>query len=134
MSVSQPELRRIWDQLCQNMYNSISITFLYALREEFGFGKKRTARLLEKFQKSVRDVTDMDYMGEHYIRLEDYAVEVAEKMGADFDIDIIASCQTVYDEKGETSRYHQVKVEKIIEALKDGGHFGAAEYLESKLW
>jgi len=133
MTVTKAELRRIWDELCQNMYNNITVCFLYCLREEYGFGKKRTARLLERYQKIVNDVMDVDYMGEHYIRMDDYAVEVNEKLGVNLNVERVAASQDVYDETGRDSRYHTAKVEKIIEELIKADFNEAAEFLRRKL-
>ena len=134
MSTTQAELRRIWDELCQNMYNNILCCVLYAIREEYGFGKKRTDRLMKRFQKTVNDLMDLDYMGEHYIRMEDYAVEVQEKLKVDLNIERIAASQVVYDEQGRESTWHTARIERVIKELERGGFSEAAEFLSSKLW
>lgn len=133
MSTTQAELRRIWDELCQNMYNNVTVCFLYALREEYGFGKVRTDRLMKRYQKAVNDVMDVDYMGEHYIRMEDYAVEVNEKLKVNLNVERVAASQEVYDETGRDSQFHTAKVEKIISELTKGGYEEAAEFLKRKL-
>lgn len=134
MSTNQAELKRIWDNLCQNMYNNITSCFLYALREEYHFGKKRTARLIKAYTKIVDSVTDVDYMGEHYIRLEDYAVEVNEKLGMDLSVERIAASQEVYDEKGRDSKYHTANIDRVIKELRKADYSEAAEFLEKKLF
>lgn len=134
MSTNQAELKRVWDNLCQNMYNNITACFLYSLKEEFHFGKKRTARLIKRYTKVVDAVTDVDYMGEHYIRLEDYAYEVNEKLGMNINIERVAASQEVYDEKGRDSQYHTANIDRVIEKLREAGYKEAAEFLSNKLW
>lgn len=133
MSTNQAELKRIWNELCENMYNNITVTFLYCLREEYRFGKKRMKRLTDKYQQVVKDVMDVDYMGEHYVRLDDYAVELREALGVELDVDRIAACQDVYDETGRDSQYHMAKVERIVEELRKNNMEDAAVFLERKL-
>ena len=59
-----------------------------ALNTAFGFGKKRFARLKEAFDKHTRDVMDFDYLGNHYVSLEDYANYLNKKYGCDIDVDL----------------------------------------------
>lgn len=133
LSVKQDELKHVWEELKENMYNNITVTFLYCLRDEFGFGKERVKRLVEKYKDVVQSVVDVDYMGEHYIRLDDYAVEVNEKLGMDLDINRIAASQDVFDEQGRDSQYHTANIDRVIVELRDKGFFDAADFLERKL-
>jgi HD superfamily phosphohydrolase YqeK len=70
-------------------------------------------------------------MGEHYVRLEDYAIEIKQKFGFDYDIEKIASATAIYDDRDK--RYHMMKAEKVIEELKAAGFEDAAKFLEAKL-
>lgn len=133
LTTKKSELQHIWNELCQNMYNSITICFLWSLREEYGFAKKRLNRLMDRYQKTVADVMDVDYMGQRYIRLEDYAIDMVKQFGFDLDINRIATCQSTYDETGATSQWHTAKIEGIIDSLRRHGYDDAAEFLEGRL-
>lgn len=132
-TVSQSEAQQVWNELSSNMYVNVAMTFLSTLKNEFGFTKEQLQELKVKYDETVKASLDVDYMGEHYVKLEDYAVELNSECGLDLDIARIASCQDYYDESSKDSNYHRVKVERIVTELKNNGYEEAATYLEGKL-
>lgn len=86
---------------------------------------------MTEFTQATEDVRNLDYMGEHYVRLEDYAIELNKKYDLGLDV-IKAAVETeMFDENNP--KYRNVdKVTGIINALRLAGHEDAAAYLESK--
>lgn len=106
-------------------------TVCYTLNNSFGFGAKRIKDFKRAFDSHVQYTLDLDYMGEHYVKLEDYAIEIKEKFGFDIDIDKVAAATAIFDEKD--IRYHMMKAEIVIKELKAAGFEDAAKFLEAKL-
>lgn len=115
----------------ESLKNNLVCSFLWVMHSDYGFGKKRLTELLDNVNKAIDFVFDLDYMGEHYVRLEDYAIEIKEKFGFDIDIDKVAAETAIFDEKD--IRYHMMKAEIVIKELKAAGFEDAAKFLESKL-
>lgn len=133
MNISQSEADRVWKELSSNVYNNLTASFLYAFKEELGMSVEDLKRGIEAYQKVVGDCLDMDYMGEHYVKLEDYAVEISKELGIDLDIERIAACQDHFDENNEDSHYHYAKIERIIEILENNNYLAAATFLKHKI-
>lgn len=95
-------------------------------------GATRIKRFKEAFDKNVQSTLDLDYMGEHYVRLEDYAVELNEKFNMGINVERVAACQNSYDEEDE--KYLTCKVDRVIQELMGGGYSEAADFLRAKLW
>lgn len=127
------ELKHLWDDLCANMYNNITATFLYTLYDKYGFDKENITKLVDDYRENIACVLDVDYMGEHYVKLEDFAHEIGEKCGIQFDLNRIATCQDFYDEHNEDSNYHTVRLERLIKDLDENGYLAAAKYLRDKI-
>lgn len=133
MHISQSEADRIWKELSANVYNNVTSAFLYAFKEELGMSVEDLKRGIEAYQKVVGDCLDMDYLGEHYIKLEDYAVEISKELGIDLDIERIAACQDHYDENAAESHYHMAKVERIIDLLEKNNYLAAVNFLRNRI-
>lgn len=132
IKITESQMNAMLAYLSRNLYANLLSTFGYGLHELYGFGEKRIKRLIKYIDVMVKNTFDMDYMGEHYIRLEDYAIELNEKYHLGIDVEAIASCQTVVDEE-EKSGFHYAKIEKILEVLEEAGFPDASEYLRKKV-
>ena len=115
----------------ENLKNNLVCSFLWVMHSDYGFGKKRLTELMENINKAIDFAFDLDYMGEHYVRLEDYAIEIKEKFGFDIDIDKVAAATAIFDERDV--RYHMLKAEMVIQELKEHGFKDAAAFLQAKL-
>lgn len=115
----------------ENLKNNLLYMVAWVMHSDYGFGKKRLTELMNNLNKAIEYAFDLDYLGEHYVRLEDYAIELKEKFGFDIDIDKIASATAIFDEKDP--RYRVPRIERIIEELKNAGFEDAAVFLEKKL-
>lgn len=132
LNIKTKEVDNFVETISRNVYNNMLATFSYSLHELYGFGGERLKKLQEYVYKIVQDSMTLDYMGEHYVRLEDFAIEMNQKYNLDIDVSVVASCQDVQDEK-EENMYHFAKIERIIEELMDKGYIDAAEYLKKRM-
>lgn len=133
LTVNKGEMRSAWDNLSQNMYNNITVAFLYALDNEFDFSDEDFEKLITAYKKVITDAMDLDYLGEHYVKLEDFAVEMKSKLSIDLDVNRIASTQDYYDENNKDSKYHMAKIERVIEVLENNNFIAGANFLRNKI-
>lgn len=101
-----------------------------ALFESFGFGKKRLTDFEIAFDRKTRDATDFDYLGQHYVTLEDYATQLNEEFRMHIDVERVSKCQQCY--KGEEAK-EMADVRELIKVLRDGGFEDAATFIEEKI-
>lgn len=125
------QMKGFWNELVQNLYINMLTTMAYTLSSTFGFGKIRLERLQKEFDRNASKAMDLDWMGEHYVKLEDYAAELNEKYDMGLDVAKIAACQDAQDQfSGHTGR---CRVDRVIEELTAAGYKEAAEYLAKRL-
>ena len=130
--ITEEKYKEWYTELSDNLYANMLTAFMYALHNCEGWGPVRLKRLKGEFDKTVQDVLDLDYMGQNYITLADYATELNEKFDMGIDLSRVSYCQRSYNEETSTE-YHMAKIESIIRELKDAGYGDAAEFLEKKL-
>lgn len=132
MNVPEKEMDRIFAELGENVRHTVSTLVFMTLYDEFGFGKVRLHRFKEHLNKLFNDIFDLDYMGEHYIRLEDFAIEMNEKYDMGLDLRRIIVCQELSDK--DNPKYRMCKVDRVIKELREAGYKDAAGFLESKIY
>ena len=130
-SVTSDSLKKTWDTLCQNVYQNMMTCMFYALRTTFGFGGIRLTRLKKSFDELALNAMDLDWMGEHYVKLEDYAAELSEKCKMDIDVIRVAASQDMMDERKEYTG--RCKVSTVLELLNENGYSDAAYFLAKKM-
>lgn len=127
----QAEMDNMWGTLSDCILQNVLVTAAWVLNDKFGFGKQRLHKFMTEFTQATEDVRNLDYMGEHYVRLEDYAIELNKKYDLGLDV-IKAAVETeMFDENNPKYR-NTDKVTGIINALRLAGYEDAAAYLESK--
>lgn len=128
LSYSKGDIDKFLEYLKTNFYHSIMSVACIALENAFGFKKVRLKRFKEAFAKATTDMMDFDYIGENYVTLEDYAVYLNKEYDLDVDVEVVSACQ----ENGNSAHpdYHMVKVERLIEVMREDGYEDAAAYLE----
>ena len=131
LNVTEKQMDEVYRELSANLYNNTITSVAWTLHNVFGFGKKRIIEFKKEFDRTVQDTLDLDYMGEHYVKLEDFAVELNEKYDLGIEIPRVAFCQDSHDEKEE--RYHMCKAERVISELREKGFEDAAAFLEEKI-
>ena len=127
----QAEMDNMWGTLSDCILQNVLVTAAWVLNDKFGFGKQRLHKFMTEFTQATEDVRNLDYMGEHYVRLEDYAVELNQKYDLGLDV-IKATLATDMADKQDAKVWNTDKVTGIINALRLAGHEDAAAYLENK--
>lgn len=115
----------------ENTYCSMLSTTLFTLHDAFGFGRERLHKFKKMFDKNVGSIEDLDWLGDHYVRFEDYAVYLNKNYGFDLNVEKIAALQDLADK--EDKRYGRLDTETVIEQLKVNGFKDAATWLERKI-
>ena len=128
LGYTKGDIDKFLEYLKTNFYNSIMSVACVALEETFGFKKTRLKRFKEAFAKATTNIVDLDYIGENYVTLEDYAVYLNERFDLDIDVKVASVCQE--NANSNNPNYHMVKVERLIEVMRQEGYEEAAEYLE----
>lgn len=128
VQISKKEVDRFIEQISENLTHTMRTVMLYTLHRELGFGKKRLQRINEKFDKHTNAVFNFDYLGNHYVKLEDYAVEMNDKYDLGLDVERVAACQDTCRHEKENIRMANVDV--LIQRLYEYGFEDAAEWLE----
>lgn len=131
LKFTDKQIKEFWSQLSQNLYINMLTTMAYTLSETFGFGKIRLQRLEKEFDQNAQKAMDLDWMGEHYVKLEDYAIELNDKYDMGLDVARIAACQDAQDHSANYTG--RCKVDRVIEELTAAGYKEAAGYLAKKL-
>ena len=129
--VTQSKLQEIWDALSNNIYTNMLTTVAWVLHDTYGFGAERLKKFKAKYDKAIEDTLDLDYLGEHYVRLEDYAIELNKKYNLGIDVNVVAYCEEKNDESSPTFK-NTFYLDGIINSLRIAGYNNAADYLESK--
>lgn len=130
ITVPQSKIDKWAEGVKENIYNNMLTATLYALHEVFGFGKDRLKKFRDKYNELALQAMDLDWLGQHYVSLEDYAIELNEKYNMDLDSDSIGENQKSYEVSVDMSG--RCKLSKVIEELENHGFEDAARFLESK--
>ena len=120
-----------WDELSTNLYATMTTVAGMVLREPFGVGKQRLLKFRNEFQNMTKSALDLDYLGSHYVTLEDYVNELNEQFDMGIDVRRVRNCQGSYDDTD--AKFRTVKLDKVLEELRAGGFEDAAQFLEKKV-
>lgn len=131
LAYTDKQIDEFWKQLSANLYATMTCVTGMTLADEFGFGKQRLQKFRKEFLNKTQKTLDLDWIGEHYVTLEDYAVHLNAKYGLGLDVERIAVCQESHDKENE--KYKMVNFDRILDELKENGFIGAAEFLEKKM-
>lgn len=127
VNVKTEKVKELWRETCENLYCNVITCALYTLHEEFGFGHKRLEDFKKKYDGQIKNAIDLDYLGEHYVKIADYARWLNEQYDFGIDTDRLEYTQSNYDRKDEN--YHICKVERVIDVLKMHDQEEAAELI-----
>lgn len=119
-------------ELSTNLYNNMMSTMLFTLHDVFGFAKVRLDKLKDAFDRNVGNIFNLDWVGNNYVRFEEYAIYLNKKYDYNFDVERIAACGEVQMEK--MPDYKRLDRTETIEDLKNGGFVEAAEWLEKRIY
>lgn len=130
IGISQKEWDEVLDYLVKNLHSTYKTVTGMVLHDEFGFGKKRLSDFEILFDKKTRDAVEFDYLGQHYVTMEDYAAELTKKYEMHIDMERVKLCQEQY--KGEDLK-NMADVNELIKVLREGGYEDAAQFIENKI-
>lgn len=128
IGVSDKELDSFRKYVTENMFQTFLATFLYALKETEGFGKKRLRRMQEAFAEISKMIMETDFAGQPYVCISDIAMELNEQ----YDLGLDLSLLTKIERESNAKRTHFVSRERIQQDLIQHGFKDAAEYLSKK--
>lgn len=131
LTIDDKSIQEAYRTMADNMCNNMLPLFYSQLVDNFGFDNEKLHKLHDGFVAEFNNVLSLDYLGEHYVNISDYQREMNETYGFDFDMGIGQQCQEEADE--ESSTYHYVKLETLIDMLDRDGLKAAALYLKKKI-
>ena len=131
LTVKESQMDEIYETLTANIYNNMLSIALFVLHDSFQFGKSRIRKFKDAFDKLTLDTVDLDYMGQHYVKFEDFAMEINEKYDTGIDISRVAANTTVIDESRPLYRHCHVDI--VLKELRENGFKDAAIFLDNKL-
>lgn len=132
IGVPEKVMREQIEYLSANVYANTMTAVGWTLHDVFGFGKERIRKFKEAFDKVVKDCYDLDYLGEHYVKLEDFALELNKKYDLGIDYMRVAVSQELLDE--DRPAYRMCKIDRVLEELRENGYGDAAVFIEKKLY
>lgn len=132
IGVPEKLMREQFEYLSANVYANTMTSVAWTLHDVFGFGKERIHKFKKAFDKVVKDSYDLDYLGEHYVRLEDFALELNKKYDLGIDYMRVAVSQELLDEDREA--YRMCKIDRVLQELRENGYEDAAFFIEKKLY
>lgn len=132
LNVKEKDMDELFNELSKNLYNNTLTAVAWTLHTVYGFGKKRIVEFKKAFDKTVQYTLDLDYLGGHFVKLEDFAVELNEKYDLGIDVNRVAYCQDNHDEKEQN--YRMCKIDRVLQGLREGGFEEAAVFIEKKLY
>lgn len=128
VQITKKEVDKFILQMSENLTHTMRTVMLYTLHRELGFGKKRLQRINEMFDKHTNAIFNFDYLGNHYVKIEDYAIEMNRKYDLGLDIDRVAACQDTC--RYEKDNIRMANVDVLIQRLYEYGFEDAAEWME----
>lgn len=125
------DVEHLQRELGTNLYNSMLSTMFFTLHDLFGFAGKRLHKLKDGFDKNVGNIFNLDWVGNNYLRFEDYAVYVNENFGFNFEASRIAALHDLQLEGQEGHK--RLDRASTVEWLRDNGFPDAAAALEKEI-
>lgn len=132
LNVKEKDMDELFNELSQNLYNNTLTAVAWTLHTVYRFGKKRIIDFKKAFDKTVQYTLDLDYLGGHFVKLEDFAVELNKKYDLGIDVARVAYCQDKHDEGNE--EFRMCKIDHVLQELRENGFADAALFIESKLY
>lgn len=131
-NVSSQKMSDDYNLIARRTVTNVMAGALWVLHDVFGFGKQRLHSFRENFDDLMKVLADIDYLGERYVRLEDFAIELNEKYDLGIDVNLVAACQEVYD-RGDKG-YRLCRIDTVLEELRKNGYEDAVNFIESKMY
>lgn len=130
-NMDEKAMQKFYKKISDVLYTNMLSAFLYTLHDAFEFDGEKLKLASEEFTKNTEAINDLDYMGQHYVRLQDYAEELNQKYNLGINAELIADCEKEFD-KAE-GKINYCNIDRVIEVLKMNGYDDATAFLESRL-
>lgn len=127
IKVSQKEIEDFIAELSENLFVTVKTVSLMALKDVWGFGDKRLRQFEERFLKLTNDACDINWIGNHYVTLTDYAEYIQEEHGIKIETEVTDRCQRSNDKSNPL--YKRVQLDKLVAKLSENGFEDAANYV-----
>jgi hypothetical protein len=131
LKYSEKQIDEFVKYISKNVHANMLAIMCWSLNDVFGFGESRLKRLIADFEKKSWDFTDLDYLGQKYIKLEDVAVDLNKRYKLGLDIERIAMCEKMADDAD--TRRRMCEIDQVLEVLKGNGYGDAAAFLGRKI-
>lgn len=124
--VPKPVIQNIISTLGENIYTTVLTVCFMALEKE-GWRKTRLKRFKEEYDKATASTYDMNWLGNHYVTMQDYVNHLKYEYDIDLDTDVAVICQESADKNNPD--YKMVHLDRLVNELKEAGHGHAACWL-----
>lgn len=131
-NVTSKQMDEMYTELSTNMYNNFVATALWSLHCAFGFGKKRLKQFKDMFDYKATLAMDLDWLGEHYSYIYEWAEEIYRQYDIKLDIDRIKENQLALDQKNNYTG--RCKLGIVLNVLEENGYEDAADLLRNKVY
>lgn len=110
-----------------NIYNTVLSTVLYVLKRHKGYGTKRLQDFKALYDKEAMHLIDLNWHGEHFVTLEQRALELNRDHGFEFDLARLSVLQK--EDDSTNPHIKKLDFEGTCQDLEHGGFPEAAEFL-----
>ena len=131
ISMPMDYAEKVHEFIGTNVYNSVISTVLWVLKKHKGYGTKRLKEFKELYDQEAYNLMDLNWHGEHYVTLENRALELNRDHGFNFDLARVAVLQR--EDDGNNPQYKKLDLDGTCQDLEHGGYPEAAEYLRTHI-
>ncbi len=125
LEISASQIDQVKNLVCDKVIATMLPTLMFCLHDTFGFGKKRLLQFKEAFMQRCKMLYELDPLGGHYETIEDYANELRDKYGLEFDTESIE--QVAEENKKDDKNKRYAELDYVLEFLERRGFAEAAE-------
>ncbi|MFI3171420.1 MAG: hypothetical protein R3Y58_03475 [Eubacteriales bacterium] len=130
ITIPEAKIKEFFETISGNVYyNTLTIAAI-VLHDKYKFGSKRLKDFAEYFATYTKSSMDLDYLGEHYVTLDDYAIYLRDELGVDVDVAKVSMCQEIAD--SHDPNIGRIRLDKAVDILRERKFMAAASYLQNK--
>lgn len=130
ITITDAQIEEFFGMISSNIYHNTLTIAAMVLHDKYGFGSKRLNDFATYFANYTKSSMDLDYLGEHYVTLEDYAIYLREELGVDINVAKVSLCQELADK--QDPNIGRIKLDRAVEILREKRFMAAASYLQNR--
>ncbi len=130
ITITDAQIQEFFGMISSNVYHNTLTIAAMVLHDKYKFGSKRLNDFATYFANYTKSSMDLDYLGEHYVTLEDYAIYLREELGVDVNVAKVSLCQELADSQDDN--VGRIRLDKAVEILRERRFMAAASYLQNK--